>query len=87
MRKTILILTTILLAIISSCAQTRTGSKEVLTYAYETDTLMNFEEITRDLSQSENILLNHKLVELEDSIYAYNFLSDTLYCKILLVKS
>lgn len=81
MRKTILIFTTILLALISSCAQTRTGSKEVLTYAYETDTLMNFEEITRELSQSENILLNHKLVELEDSIYAYTFLSDTLYCK------
>lgn len=81
MRKTILIFTTILLALILSCAQTRTGSKEVLTYAYETDTLMNFGEIARDLSKSENILLNHKLVELEDSIYAYTFLSDTLYCK------
>lgn len=81
MRKTILIFTTILLALILSCAQTRKGSREVLTYTYETDTLINFGEITKDLSQSEYILLNHKLVELEDSIYAYTFLSDTLYCK------
>lgn len=81
MRKIILIFTTILLTLISSCAQTRTGSTEVLTYTYETDTLMNFEEIAKDLSQSENILLNHKLVELEDSIYVYTFLSDTFFFK------
>jgi hypothetical protein len=82
MRKTSLIITTFLLALISSCAQTRTsGIKEVLTYTFETDTLLNFGEITRDFSQFENILLNHKLVELEDSIYAYTYLSDTLYCK------
>ena len=81
MRKTTLIFATFLLTLLSSCAQTRKGSWEVITYTYETDTLISFGEITRDLSQSEYILLNHKLVELEDSIFAYTFLSDTLYCK------
>ena len=89
MRAVIAIYIFSILNILASYSQSHQESEKDLYHSHKLDSLFRFEDISRDTETYNHLLFAHKLAELEDSIYIYVCLNDTLYlnnisdCKLI----